>query len=142
MGSGLGVQAPQKSASSTTSARVTSPPRKVSRMYGCVWTWSSQSPRPQNRQAPIAVRLQCQQSMWLVLSQRWPAPRNGLVMERSVGRLAWVKGASLEGAGNELVETLTIQPVRPGQRGRTDGGRPGAIGQEGDLSEIRSGAEP
>lgn len=142
MGSGLGVQAPQNSASSTTSARVTSPPLKVSRMYGCVWTWSSQSPRPQNLQAPTAVRLQCQQSMWLVLSQRLATWRNGLVVQRSVGRFAWVKGASLEGAGNELIEPLTIQPVRPGQSGRADGGRPGAIRQEGDLSEIRSGAEP
>ena len=66
-GSGIGsirsVHPPQRKASSTTSAWVDPVPRKSSRMKGSVFAWSSQTPRPQNRHTPTAVRRQCQQSM-------------------------------------------------------------------------------
>ena len=63
IGSGRGVHAPHRRASSTTRAWVGPSPRKSSRMKGSVFAWSSHTPRPQKRQTPIAVRRQCQQSI-------------------------------------------------------------------------------
>ena len=85
-GSGRGLHAPQYSASSTTSTFVISLLLNTSRMNGCVWVWSSHIPRPQKRQVPTAVLLQCQQS---TSSERlqWAQARSGDAFGLRVPRL-------------------------------------------------------
>src|SRR5712692_457691 len=102
-------------------------------MYGCVSAWSAQMPRPQKRQVPTAVFLQCQQSM-----KDWPLLVR-LVLPHGVGSDHRIERPFLERLPNESVEAFSLQSKEPHRRRSNHGGRPGHVQQQGDLAEVRSG---
>src|SRR5205085_10011738 len=99
-------------------------------MYGCVSTWSSQMPRPQNRHVPTAVRRQCQQSMLLPSVRLDPAQAH-LRLQRALP----------EGVADERVEALPVETVRANGRPCPD--RRGArhLEEERDLPDVGARAD-
>ena len=130
MGSGRGVHAPQRRASSTTRALVGPSPRKSSRMKGSVFAWSSHTPRPQNRQMPTAVRRQCQQSTLV-------SPHPLSMLPRLVDRR--LQSTPLERVAHDLIESLAVQAeCRTGVLAMTLAVR--GTFRKRDLAEVRPGA--
>src|SRR5207247_2078819 len=113
-----------------TRALVTSLVLNSSRMYGWVWTWSSQMPRPQKRQVPTAVRLQCQQSIL-----RYPPWFVRSMLPRSFLRHGRIEGALAERVRHHAIESLAVQTERTHAGAGHDRGRSGHVQQKRYLPE-------